>query len=185
MHNGSVTSWGRVLHPEHRLISLHDRHADLEEALQEGHAGNGADRPTLLAYGNGRSYGDSNLNPGGVLLQTRHLDRFIDFDAANGTLSCEAGVLLSEVLAITVPRGWFLAVTPGTQFTTVGGAIANDVHGKNHHRAGSFGRHVIEFELLRSDGTRLRCSPEQHADWFATTVGGLGLTGLITWACIR
>lgn len=143
-----------------------------------------ADRP-LLPFGNGRSYGDSCLNQGGTLLDARGLDRLIAFDPDTGLLRCEAGVLLSEILAFAVPRGWFLPVTPGTQYVTVGGAIANDVHGKNHHRAGTFGCHVRQFELLHSDGTRRCCSPDQHADWFGATIGGLGLTGLILWAEIR
>ena len=140
---------------------------------------------SVLPHGNGRSYGDSNLNPGGALVLSRQLDRFIEFDQATGLITCEAGVLLSEILRLIVPQGWFLPVTPGTQFVTVGGAIANDVHGKNHHLVGSFGNHVTQFELLRSDGSRRVCSLTQHADWFAATVGGLGLTGMITWAQIQ
>lgn len=136
----------------------------------------------MLPYGNGRSYGDACLNDGGLLLATRGLDRFIAFDPASGVLRCEAGVLLSEILALTVPQGWFLPVTPGTRFVTVGGAIANDVHGKNHHRAGTFGCHLRSLELLRSDGSRRTCTPERNADWFGATIGGLGLTGVITWA---
>lgn len=136
---------------------------------------------SLLAYGNGRSYGDVCLNSGATLLHTRGMDRFIAFDEAGGVLRCEAGVLLSDILDVFVPRGWFLPVTPGTRFVTVGGAIANDVHGKNHHGAGTFGCHVRRFELLRSDGSRRLCSPVENADWFAATIGGLGLTGLITW----
>ena len=137
---------------------------------------------SLLAYGNGRSYGDVCLNSCATLLHTRGIDRFIAFDEHSGVLRCEAGVLLSEILAVFVPRGWFLPVTPGTRFVTLGGAIANDVHSKNHHGAGSFGCHVRCFELLRSDGSRRVCSPNENADWFAATIGGLGLTGLITWA---
>jgi FAD/FMN-containing dehydrogenase len=137
---------------------------------------------TLLPYGNGRSYGDSCLNPGGALLAMRGLDRFIAFDQESGVLACEAGVLLAEILDLVVPHGWFLPVTPGTRYVTVGGAIANDVHGKNHHAAGSFGVHVRAFELLRSDGTRRRCTPTENAGWFAATVGGLGLTGAIVQA---
>lgn len=139
-------------------------------------------RERILPYGNGRSYGDSCLNDAGVLIDMRGLDRFIHFDRQAGVIRCEAGVLLSDILDLVVPAGWFLPVTPGTRFVTVGGAIANDVHGKNHHRAGSFGRHVRAFELLRSDGTRQLCTPEQNADWFAATIGGLGLTGAIVWA---
>jgi FAD/FMN-containing dehydrogenase len=135
---------------------------------------------TVLPFGNGRSYGDSCLNVGGALLQTRSLDRFIHFDRETGVLACEAGVLLADILRIAVPAGWFLPVVPGTCYVTVGGAIANDVHGKNHHRAGTFGLHVRQLELLRSNGERLTCTPTENPQWFAATVGGLGLTGLVT-----
>ncbi len=94
-------------------------------------------------------------------------------------------MLLSEILDVIVPKGWFLPVTPGTHFVTLGGAVANDVHGKNHHRAGTFCHHVRAFELVRSDGTRRLCSPAENPEWFAATVGGLGLTGLITWVEIQ
>lgn len=144
-----------------------------------------SDHRSVLPYGNGRSYGDSCLNDGGVLIDCRGLDRFIDFDPRQGILRCEAGVLLSQILEFIVPAGWFLPVTPGTRFITVGGAIANDIHGKNHHRAGTFGCHVLSLELLRSDGSRMLCSPTENSDWFGATVGGLGLTGIITWAEIR
>jgi len=133
----------------------------------------------MLAFGNGRSYGDVCLNDKGTLLSTRGLDRFIAFDPASGVLECEAGVLLKEIIDQFLPCGWFPPVSPGTAFVTVGGAIANDVHGKNHHRAGSFGNHVLEFELQRSDGRVLRCTPNMNREWFAATIGGLGLTGLI------
>src|SRR4029077_4092962 len=102
-----------------------------------------------LPFGNGRSYGDSCQIEGGVLLDCRGLNRMISFDAERGIIRCEAGVLLAELIDLTVPQGWFLPVTPGTKFITVGGAIANDVHGKNHHRRGTFGCHVSAFELLR------------------------------------
>ena len=140
---------------------------------------------TVLPYGLGRSYGDVCLNDGGTVLSTRSLNRFIDFNSQTGILRCEAGVSLAEILELCLPAGWFLPTTPGTQFVTVGGAIANDVHGKNHHRAGTFGRHVLQFELLRSDGERLLCSPTSHQDYYAATISGLGLTGLITWAEIQ
>jgi len=140
---------------------------------------------TVLAHGLGRSYGDVCLNDGGILLTTRSLNRFIDFDIDKGILCCEAGVSLAEILDLCVPHGWFLPTTPGTKFVTIGGAIANDVHGKNHHRAGTFGRHVLQFELLRSDGERLLCSTTSHEEYYAATIGGLGLTGLITWAEIQ
>lgn len=137
---------------------------------------------SALPFGNGRSYGDSCLNEGGVLLDTRGLSRFLFFDPSSGILALESGVLLSEVLSLSVPSGWFLPVTPGTRFVTVGGAIANDVHGKNHHRSGSFGCHVRKLCLLRSDGSKLMCSQNENRDIFSATIGGLGLTGVILWA---
>src|SRR5712672_2532817 len=137
---------------------------------------------TILPRGLGRSYGDCCLNDGGVLLQTKWMDKFISFDKSTGLLSCEGGATLDEILQLTVPRGWFLPVTPGTKFVSVGGAIANDIHGKNHHRAGTFGCHVTRFELLRSNGDRLICSPDENSELFRATIGGLGLTGIILWA---
>src|SRR5512140_1614383 len=133
----------------------------------------------MLPYGQGRSYGDSCLNDGGALIKTAGLDRFISLDA-QGILRCEAGVTLGEILRLAVPRGFFLPVLPGTRHVSVGGAIANDIHGKNHHRAGTFGCHVRRLELWRSDGSRLELGPGDPL--FAATVGGLGLTGLVTWA---
>lgn len=139
----------------------------------------------VLAYGLGRSYGDVCLNNDGTLIVTSHLDRFISFDPTTGVLRCEAGVSLAAILDLVVPHGWFLPVTPGTKYVTVGGAIANDVHGKNHHMRGTFGSHVRAFELIRSDGSVRECTPTQHADWFAATIGGLGLTGIMSWAEIQ
>jgi len=139
----------------------------------------------MLPVGAGRSYGDVCLLDHGALLPTRGMDKLLHFDPETGVLRCEAGVTLAEILDFAVPRGFFLPVTPGTKYVTVGGAIANDIHGKNHHVAGTFGRHVLRFELVRSDGSRFVCSASQNADWFAATVGGLGLTGLISWAEVR
>lgn len=170
------TSWGRVLRAEHEVLPLESRGAGFPALGSASH---------VLPYGNGRSYGDSCLNPGGALLPTERLDRFIHFDPATGILACEAGMLLAEILRLVVPQGWFLPVTPGTRYVTLGGCIANDVHGKNHHVAGTFSRHLRRFELLRSDGRRLLCSPTENPDYFAATVGGLGLTGLVTWAEIQ
>jgi FAD/FMN-containing dehydrogenase len=170
-----IESWGR--YPKAtpaKVTRLTDRDAPLPES----------DLP-MLVFGNGRSYGDVCLNDGGHILLGRGLDRFIAFDAEQGILRAEAGVLLSEILDIIVPKGWFLPVTPGTRFVTLGGAVANDVHGKNHHRAGTFCHHVRAFELVRSDGSRRLCSPAENPEWFAATVGGLGLTGLITWVEIQ
>ena len=139
----------------------------------------------VLPFAYGRSYGDSCLNEGGIALDMRYLKRFISFDEANGILRCEAGVSLAEVLDVIVPRGWFLPVSPGTKFVSVGGAVANDIHGKNHHKAGTFGCHVTCFELLRSNGERLLCSPNQQSGLFRATIGGLGLTGVILWVEFR
>jgi FAD/FMN-containing dehydrogenase len=172
-----LRSWNRIPAVAHaRVIGLNDRDAPLER-LGEG--------DTRIAFGNGRSYGDVCLNPGQTALLTRGLDKFMAFDRQTGELTCEGGVLLAEVLALTAPMGWFLPVTPGTRFATIGGAIANDVHGKNHHVAGSFGDHVVEFELLRSNDERLRCNSQENPELFAATIGGLGLTGLIVWATIK
>lgn len=162
-------SWGRYPTVQQRIVALTDRQRALPAI--EG---------TALPYGNGRSYGDSCLNPDGVLLHTRGWDRYLAFDPASGLLRCEAGVTFADIIELALPQGWFLPVTPGTRHVTVGGAIANDVHGKNHHRAGNIGHHVRRFELLRSDGERRICAPGDSL--FAATVGGLGLTGVVTWA---
>ena len=140
---------------------------------------------TVLPFACGRSYGDSCLNDGGALLDVAGLDRLIAFDSDQGILRCEPGVTLAQVLALIVPRGWFLPVLPGTRWVSVGGAIANDIHGKNHHRAGTFGAHVTRLELMRSSGERLLCSPSENSALFRATIGGLGLTGLILWAELR
>ena len=139
----------------------------------------------ILAVGMGRSYGDVCLLQHGTLLTTPNLDRLISFDAETGLLRCEAGVTLAEILDFAVPRGWFLPVSPGTKYVTVGGAIANDIHGKNHHVAGTFGLHTPRFELVRSDGMPVVCSPTENPEWYAATIGGMGLTGLISWADLQ
>jgi FAD/FMN-containing dehydrogenase len=165
-----VASWGNIIRARHDVLTVRSRRQGFPVLPPEG---------KVLPYGNGRSYGDSCLNAGGLLLRTRQLDHFIAFDPAAGVLACEAGTLLSEILEVVVPAGWFVPVTPGTRFVTVGGAIANDVHGKNHHSAGTFIRHVRRLELARSDGQRLTCSATENPEVFAATAGGLGLTGLI------
>jgi FAD/FMN-containing dehydrogenase len=136
-----------------------------------------------LAYGLGRSYGDSCLLESGHMVETRFLDRILSFNPATALLKAEAGISLDAILRFAVPRGWFLPTTPGTRQVTLGGAIANDIHGKNHHRSGCFGNHVPRLELLRSDGSRSTC--EAGNPLHAATIGGLGLTGLITWAELK
>jgi len=139
------------------------------------------DSASFLAYAQGRSYGDVCLNENGILLDTQHLDQFIDYDKEKGILRCEAGVTFETILQLIIPHNWFLPVTPGTKYISVGGAVANDVHGKNHHKVGTFGRHILKFELLRSNGDRIICSPTENTELFNATIGGLGLTGLINW----
>jgi len=172
----AFTSWGNVIRKPHEIAPLPSRHAAFPAVPSQ---------TSVLPYGNGRSYGDSCLNVGAALIPTRALDRFIALDAASGIVTCEAGILLDEMFRVIMPAGWFVPVTPGTRFVTLGGAIANDVHGKNHHAVGTIGRHLVRFELLRSDGQRLICSPTQNPDWFSATIGGLGLTGVITWAQLQ
>lgn len=135
--------------------------------------------PSLLAYGNGRSYGDSCHNDAGALVGMRAQRSILAFDPTTGVIEAEAGVSLAEIIAHAAPFGYFLPVTPGTRFVTLGGAIANDVHGKNHHVRGTFGRHVESFELLRSDGVVHHCSAQDNAGLFSATIGGMGLTGLM------
>jgi FAD/FMN-containing dehydrogenase len=159
-----VTSWGRLSAEPHCVVVLNDPSRVKSLVCRGPHPG--------LAYGMGRSYGDVCLNPKGTLWVTTGLDHFIAFDDGTGRLVCEAG-------------GWMLPVTPGTQLVTVGGAIANDVHGKNHHVCGSFGDHVLRLTLVRTDGEVIQCGPNERPDWFAATVGGLGLTGVITQAEIQ
>ncbi|MBC5786296.1 FAD-binding oxidoreductase [Ramlibacter sp. USB13] len=171
---GEIRSWGLPGPFRHRLLAPASAR---EVSLPSDDC--------WVAHGNGRSYGDVGLNDGHTLVQTRWLDRYVDFDDEAGTLTCESGVLLATIVEDFLPRGWFLPVVPGTRHVTVGGAIANDVHGKNHHAMGSFGDHVEWLRLLRTDGTVLECSREENADWFAATVGGLGLTGLVTHARLR
>lgn len=139
----------------------------------------------VLAFGRGRSYGDVCLNDGGWLLDTRRLDNFIAWNEDEGLLTVEAGVTLAAILDVVATRGWFLPVVPGTEQVTVGGAIANDVHGKNHHRDGSFGAHVVSLDLARSDRDVTACGPDHEPELFRATIGGLGLTGLILAATIR
>lgn len=134
---------------------------------------------TVLCYGKGKSYGDVCLNEGNTIIDMSNLDHIIEFNKETGVIECEAGITLSKILEFVVPNNWFLPVTPGTKFITLGGAVANDVHGKNHHVAGTFGNHIIKFNLLRSDGKVYECSENDNKDLFKATIGGLGLTGII------
>jgi FAD/FMN-containing dehydrogenase len=174
----SISSWGRLSNNFHKVLAL----SDIDGAkdlinLQGSEFG--------LPYGMGRSYGDVGLNPEGVLWLTSGLNHFIAFNEMTGLLQCEAGVLIRDIQRLLMPRGWMLPVTPGTQMVTVGGAIANDIHGKNHHARGSFGDHINHLKLARTDGQLIECGPNLNPEWFAATIGGLGLTGIILQAEIQ
>ena len=140
---------------------------------------------SCLGRGLGRAYGDAALNSSGTVVLSERLDRFLEFDPRTGLLRCEAGVRLSEILRVFLPRGWFLPVTPGTRFATIGGCVACDVHGKNHHREGSLSNHVRSIVLLGADGKATCCSLETLPELFRATVGGMGLTGFILECEIR
>lgn len=165
------TSWGRVKRLPHRVA----RPVFFDELRSLIAAESGSD--PVLAVGLRRSYGDTPMN-GARLVDMTGLDRFIAFDRANGIVQCDAGLSIDDLLRVIVPVGWFPSTTPGSRFVTIGGAIANDVHGKNHHRSGSFGCSVRSIGLARSDGSVHRLRPQDPL--FAATLGGLGLTGAIT-----
>ena len=151
--------------------------ADIQEYLtQKKHAG-------ITPRGFGRSYGDSSL--GNHVVNMRWLDHLVAFDDTAGLIRCNSGVTLAKLLEVIVPRGWFLPVTPGTRFVTVGGAIASDVHGKNHHVAGCFCDHVETVDVLIDVGTIVHCSRTEHPDLFHATCGGMGLTGIVLSAELR
>jgi len=175
----AVLSWGRYPRLVHRVVHKPAWHDELPEILRSAASG------SLLPFGLGRSYGDSCLNGGRDLIDCRRLDGFLGFDESTGVLRCEGGVSLRDIIEVVLPRGWFLPVTPGTSFVSVGGAIANDVHGKNHHCAGTFGAHVRQIALHRSDTGLLCCSAGENPDMFRATIGGLGLTGVIVWADVQ
>lgn len=139
---------------------------------------------SMIARGNGRCYGDSALNSN-LVLSSLNLNKFVSFDAENGELVCLSGVLLSDIIDCFVPRGWFLPVTPGTKLITIGGAVASDVHGKNHHIAATFSQHVKWIDILTAENGVVRCSPKQNSDLFYATCGGQGLTGIILKVCIH
>jgi FAD/FMN-containing dehydrogenase len=169
-----ISGWGK-----YPLIDANVMTARSVRELREGLA---AVSP-VIPRGLGRSYGDSSLSEN--ILSLLRLNRMLAFDEEAGVLTCEAGVRLGEVEEVFVPRGWFLPVVPGTKFVTVGGAIASDVHGKNHHKEGAFSDHVLSLELLLPDGSVQNCSPEENRELFRATCGGMGLTGVILSARFR
>ena len=163
-------SWGRAHKYHHETVTPNYLTEEIFAAKQQ-----------VTFHAQGRSYGDVALNKNGLLVCTKHLKRFISADWENGVVRVEAGITLDQILQVSIPHGWFLPVTPGTKFVSIGGAVANDIHGKNHHHAGSFGAHITKLSLRRSNGETLMCSAEQNKDIFALTISGLGLTGFIEW----
>ena len=178
-----ILSWGRYPKTVHHYVHKPAWSDQIPELLKAASPG------SLLPYGLGRSYGDSCLNADRGLIDCSRLNRILGFDESTGMLRCEGGVSLADIIDVFLPKGWFLPVTPGTRFVTVGGAIANDVHGKNHHCAGTFGAHVRQIGLHRSDDGLVLCSSNSssndNSNLLRATIGGLGLTGVIAWADIQ
>ena len=173
-----LSGWGRYPVETCRIFRP-EKPASVSAVLDSGA------ESSYIARGLGRSYGDASLNGGGGVISFERLNRLIAFDPATDVLECEAGVSLAEILDCFLPRGYFLPVTPGTKFVTLGGAIAHDVHGKNHHRVGTISNFVLDFRLQTPQGDVLTCSPRQNSDVFWATVGGAGLTGLLLSARLR
>lgn len=168
-----LSSWGRTYTSEQNLLVMYGSAGELQDKIKN--IANG----TVLPRGNGRSYGDVCNNSHGNLLWSRFSDSFISFDPNKSEITCESGTILKDLQRFLVPHGFMLPVTPGTQMITVGGAIANDVHCKNHHAFGTFGCHVKSLRLLRSSGEILNCSMTENEGYFKATIAGLGLTGYI------
>ena len=164
-----IANWGNypVMETEEKTFSFAEQLADTLEKNGD-----------VIARGNGRCYGDGSLST--HVVSTLKYDKILSFDTEKGLFECQSGLTLDKILEVIVPRGWFLPVTPGTKLITVGGAVASDVHGKNHHVDGSFSAHVIDMDVLLADGTSVTCSPTEFPDLFWATCGGMGLTGIIT-----
>jgi len=176
----TLTGWGRTAPSAATVVELPGRDRErLAEAVKDlGRRGG-------IARGLGRSYGDSAQNGGGTVIRLLDHAHEVVVDDAAGTATVPAGVSIDELLRVIVPRGWFVPVTPGTRFVTIGGAVASDIHGKNHHVDGSFGNSVVRLSLLLASGEVVEVSPAERAELFWATVGGMGLTGLVLDATIR
>ncbi len=172
-----LSGWGRYPRLQHSVFT------PVTTSNLHGFVANNKN-PNTIAFGNGRSYGDSALSE--CIVDCRLAQNyFIDFDIRQGTLTCQSGITLDEILKVIVPKGWFLPVTPGTRFITLGGAIAADVHGKNHHLAGCFSQHISALRILLADGSDVTCDEQHNTDLFRATCGGMGLTGIILSATIQ
>lgn len=164
-----IANWGNypVMESDERTFSFDSQ---LQSLVKES--------SSFIPRGNGRCYGDGSL--GTTTISTLKYNKILSFDTSKGIFECESGITLDHVLEVTVPKGWFLPVTPGTKFITVGGAVASDVHGKNHHIDGAFSQHVLEMDLVLGSGETITCSSIKNPDLFRATCGGMGLTGVIT-----
>jgi FAD/FMN-containing dehydrogenase len=169
-----ISGWGRF--PKEEGQQYYYRNEEELAALVAQH-------PHCIARGGGRAYGDSALAP--VMLNSKHFNHVRAFDRDSGLITVEAGLILAELLAAFVPQGWIVPVTPGTQFVSIGGMVASDVHGKNHHVDGSFGQHITELSLMTADGSIQQCSATDNADLFHATIGGMGLTGVVLTVSFR
>lgn len=163
-----IANWGNFpkMESEVRSFSFDEQLGELVKKTEH-----------FIPRGNGRCYGDASLAP--RTLSTLRYNRILSFDRKAGIFECQSGITLDRILEVTVPAGWFLPVTPGTKFITIGGAVGSDVHGKNHHVEGSFSQHIIEMDVMVADGTVLTCSPHELPDLFEATCGGMGLTGVV------
>lgn len=164
-----IANWGNypVMDSDEKLFSFDDQ---LQDIIRTSHH--------FIPRGNGRCYGDASL--AAETINTLKYDKILSFDTVQGIFECQSGLVLDQLLEVIVPKGWFLPVTPGTKFITVGGAVGSDVHGKNHHVDGAFSNHIVDMDVVLADGRLITCSPQQHTDLFEATCGGMGLTGLIT-----
>ena len=170
----TLMGWGR--YPSiHTKVNAPRTFTELRALTNQGNA---------IAHGNGRAYGDSAVNTENTI-HLKHFNRMLAFDEELGQLIAEAGVLLADIINVFTPQGWFPAVTPGTKFVTLGGMIAADVHGKNHHKDGSFGNYVDWFDMITADGDVKRCSKTENPELFEWTIGGMGLTGIIIRTAVR
>ena len=174
-----LTGWGQAARSRANACRP-ERTPELAQAVASATAPTG-----IIARGAGRSYGDAAMNGGGLAAIVTRLDRILAFDPETGDVVCEPGVTFRDLVDTFVPRGFMPPTSPGTSFATVGGALANDVHGKNHDRHGSFGNHVHWFDLLLADGGWRRVTPEEDPELFAATIGGVGLTGVVTAVAFR
>jgi decaprenylphospho-beta-D-ribofuranose 2-oxidase len=174
----TLTGWGRIAPSQATLAEPGDQ-AELACLLQGQRGG------SVIARGLGRSYNNAAQNAGGLVISTARMRRIIDLDPATGLVTCEAGVSLEQLMEAGLPAGWFVPVSPGTRQVTIGGAIAADVHGKNHHVAGSFAGHVRSLDLLLPDGEVRTVTPDGDPELFWATAGGMGLTGVILRATMQ